>query len=155
MAATMVRMAARLQLEGKGGLILVMAGNRPRSPLGQSEPEATKILLGEWGVPAKAVILDGSSHNTRENALNAAVLLEKWSCGLPLLVTSAAHMKRSVAAFRKIGVEVFPVSTDVRFTKNDHITAHDWIPNSLSLRYTSNAIREWMGQKIYEFKGWN
>ena len=121
----------------------------------QSEAEATKVLLAEWGVPATAIMLDNTSRNTRENAINIAILLEQQNCGVPLLVTSAAHMPRSVAAFRKVGVDVFPVPADVRVTRRLGLTLHDWIPNALSLRMTTRALREWMGQKVYEFRGWN
>ena len=150
-----VRMAARLQLVGKGSLILVIAGNARWSSTGQSEAQATEVLLGEWGVQPASIVLDDTSRNTRENAVAAAGLIKKWGCGVSLLVTSAAHMPRSVAAFRKVGVDVFPVSTDVKVTKKSGLTLHDWIPNALSLKMTTNALREQLGRKVYEFRGWN
>ncbi len=150
-----VRIAARLQRTGKGKLIIATAGGRRGSKIVQSAAEATRILLAEWGVPAKAIVIEDTSRNTRENAINSAILLEEWNCGVPLLVTSALHMPRSVAAFKKVGVDVFPVPADVRVIRKPGLTLHDWIPNSLSLRMTTRALRERMGQKVYEFRGWN
>ena len=103
-----LRKAAQLYRTGKGRLVIVTAGNQPWSNYAQTEAQVIKILLEEWGVPPGVVVLDGASRNTRENALNSAILLEENGCGEPLLVTSAAHMPRSVATFQKVGVEVFP-----------------------------------------------
>jgi len=72
-----------------------------------------------------------------------------------LLVTSAAHMPRSVAAFEKAGVEVFPVSTDVRVIRASGLTVFDFLPHAGALSMTSDAMREWLGRKVYEFRGWN
>ena len=150
-----VRKAGQLQRLGKGKLIIVAAGNQPWDSLAQTEAQATEVLLLEWGVPASAIVLDGASRNTRENALNSAILVEEHSCGRPLLVTSAAHMPRSVAAFQKVGVDVFPVSTDVRVSREPHLTVFDWLPNAGSLGMTTDAMREWIGQRVYEFQEWN
>ena len=111
--------AAELYRAGKGRMVIVAAGNQPWSPTDQPEAELARDLLMEWGVPASAIMLDGASRNTRENAVNSKVLIEKLGCEMPLLVTSAAHMLRSVGAFKKVGVEVFPVSTDVRAISRD------------------------------------
>lgn len=150
-----VRKAAQLQRMGKGRLIIVAAGNQPWAQYQQPEAEATQVLLQEWGVPPGAIVLDSDSRNTRENALNSAVLLQQYGCGEPLLVTSAAHMPRSVAAFEKAGVTVFPVSTDVRVVDRVGWGVFDLLPQSGALDKTSDAMREWIGQWVYRFRGWN
>ena len=151
-----VRKAARLQQLAKGELIIVAAANNQHGSLfALSEAQVIKMLLVEWGVPESVVVLSKASNNTRENALVSSLLIEELSCGRPLLVTSAAHMPRAVASFRMVGVDVFPVSTDVRVTTESSIRASDWIPNARSLKMTTNAMREWMGRKVYEFRGWN
>ncbi len=93
--------------------------------------ELIQVLLVEWGVPAAAIVLDGASRNTRENAVNSKVLLEKLGCDAPLLVTSAAHMARSVASFERVGVGVFAVSADVRVIGNAGVTVFDFLPAPL------------------------
>jgi uncharacterized SAM-binding protein YcdF (DUF218 family) len=76
-------------------------------------------------------------------------------CDTPLLVTSAAHMARAVAAFEKVGVEVFAVSADVRVIRNTGVTVFDFLPDAGALLMTTDAVREWMGRRVYEFRGWN
>jgi uncharacterized SAM-binding protein YcdF (DUF218 family) len=111
--------------------------------------------LVEWGVPADAIHLEGRSRNTRENALNIKPMLESVGCDRSLLVTSAAHMQRALAAFMVVGVAAYPVSTDVRVSTASNYTIIDFIPDARALAMTSDAIREWMGRKVYEWKGWN
>ena len=147
--------AAQLYRAGKGGVLIVAGGRQPWSPSEQSEAELMRALLVEWGVPAAAIVLEGASRNTRENAVNSGVLLEKLGCDTPLLVTSAAHMARSVAAFEKTGVEVFAVSADVLVIRKHGVTVLDFLPDAGALLMTTNAVREWLGRRVYEFRGWN
>ncbi len=150
-----VRKAAQLQRMGKGEMIIVSAGNQPWSQYALPEAESIKVLLMEWGVPADAIVLDRKSRNTRENAVNSASLIQKWRCGTPLLVTSAVHMPRAVKAFSRVRVNVFPVSTDVRVIELPQMTVFDYLPNAGALKMTTDAMREWLSQWVYEFRGWN
>ena len=150
-----VRKAANLHRAGKAELIIVAGGNQPWMDFSQTEAQATEVLLMEWGVPATAIKLEGGSRNTRENAVNSARLLQQHRCGIPLLVTSAAHMPRSVAAFSKVDVDVFPVSTDVRVINTPNLTVMDFLPDAGALKMTTDAMREWIGQWVYRFREWN
>ncbi|MDX5420629.1 MAG: YdcF family protein, partial [Hymenobacteraceae bacterium] len=87
----------KLVISGGSGLVL-----------GDAIPEAEQIekILLMAGVAEEDIITEGNSRNTRENAVNTAALLEKhpdWE--KVLLVTSAFHMRRSEACFRKAGVK--------------------------------------------------
>jgi len=150
-----LRKAAQLYRAGRGRVIIVTGGNQPWSPFTEPEADSMKILLLEWGVPAEAIVPEGASRNTRENAVYTIELMEDLDCGEPLLVTSAAHMKRSVAVFEKLGVTVFPVSADVRVIKNPTLTPLDFLPDADALNMTTNAMREWIGQRVYQWQGWD
>ena len=154
-AVDRLRKAAQLYHAGRGEIIIVTGGNQPWSPFTEPEAESMKVLLLEWGVPSAAVVLEGASRNTRENARNAIVAMEELACDTALLVTSAAHMKRSVAAFEKMGVTVFPVSADVRVIDNPKLTLLDFLPDVDALKMTTDAMREWIGQKVYQLREWN
>lgn len=154
-SADRINKTASLYRAGKAGMVIVSGGNQPWSPQLKSEAEETRTLLVTWGVPVDSIVLDETSLNTRENAINSKILLDDLECGTPLLVTSAAHMPRSVASFAIVGVEVFPVSTDVRAVRTLRLTVLDFIPDTQALTMTTNAVREWTGQIIYRFRGWN
>jgi uncharacterized SAM-binding protein YcdF (DUF218 family) len=154
-AVDRVFQAAELYRAGKGRTVIVAAGNQPW--MQDQVPEANLIqdLLGKWGVPGQSILLDSASVNTRGNAVNALALMRGASCQSSLLVTSAWHMPRAVAAFKVLGVAVFPVSVDVRFVQGDSNSLAGFIPRADALAASSQAILEWMGIWVYRWKGWN
>lgn len=154
-AVDRVYKAAQLYRLGKAGRVFVSAGNQPWAGEGPSEASLIGELLVEWGVPADAIQLEGHSRNTRENALYIKPLFEAAGCERSLLITSAAHMQRALASFKAVGLAAYPVSTDIRVTTAAEYTVMDFIPDARALAMTSDAVREWMGQWVYEWKGWN
>jgi uncharacterized SAM-binding protein YcdF (DUF218 family) len=150
-----VHKAAALFKAGKAPYLIVTGGNQPWSTVTNSEADLIRDLLVEWGVERDAIILEGSSRNTRENALYTRNIVDSIHCDQALLVTSAAHMPRSVAAFRSVGIAVTPVSTDIRVADDSSLTIQDFLPDARSLQMTSDAIRELVGQWVYKVQGWN
>ena len=146
---------AELYRAGKAPYVIVTGGNQPWSESGTSEAELIREVLMEWGVPEDVIFLEGSSRNTRENALYSRNIINAIACESPLLITSAAHMLRAVAAFNSVGVSVTPVTTDVRVVGNALPAVMDFLPDAQALDMTSDAIREWIGQKVYSMQGWN
>jgi uncharacterized SAM-binding protein YcdF (DUF218 family) len=153
--ADRVRKTAQLYRAGLAQVVIVSGGNQPWSPFDEPEAESVKTLLLEGGVPAEAIYLEMESRNTRENAFYSIALLEELGCGVPLLVTSSAHMKRAVGAFGRLRVEVFPVSTDVKVVDRPSLTVFDFLPDAGALLMTNDAMREWMGQWVYKLNEWN
>lgn len=146
--------AAELYRAGKANMLIVTAGNQPWSLSPWAEADLLRELLIEWGVPKEAIFLEGSSRNTRENAVYSKHLIDSIHCESSLLVTSAAHMPRAVGAFRAVGLSVTPVSTDVRVVNKKSPAVVDFMPSAGALAMTSEAIREWIGQLFYRWQGW-
>jgi uncharacterized SAM-binding protein YcdF (DUF218 family) len=138
-AADRVWHAARLYHAGKAPVVVLSGG----SDLTISEhPEAVAMgkLLQDLGVPASALLLEGSSRNTEQNARYSAALLRQQGVQRVLLVTSALHMPRALRHFEAQGLQVVPVATD-------HETSHTapralwqrWLPNTSSLDGSARA----------------
>ena len=153
--ADRIRKAAQLYHAGLAQVVIVSGGNQPWSPFEDSEADSVKTLLLEYGLPAAAIYLEKDSRNTRENAFFTIELIEELDCGVPLLVTSAAHMKRAAGAFERLRVEVYPVSTDIRVVERPGLTVFDFLPDAEALLMTNDAMREWMGQWVYKLNEWN
>jgi len=149
-----VYQAARLYRAGKAPYVIVTGGNQPWSAAPWTEADLIRELLVEWGVPQKAIFLEGTSRNTRENAVYSKNIIDSIHCETPLLVTSAAHMPRAVAAFLGVNVSVVPVSTDLRVTDEAGFSALRFLPDAGALAMTSDAMREWIGQRVYAWQGW-
>ncbi len=144
--------AARLYKAGKVKRILVTAGNIAWLSAVKPEAELIKDLLIEWDVPADAIELKGGSRNTYENALEIKELWQKEDFKSALLITSAAHMPRAMATFRHAGVPVIASTADVRIV--EAANPFEWLPDSVALLTTTNAIKEWIGMLAYRLLGW-
>ncbi len=79
-AADRVWLAARLYKAGKAPQVLVSGGS-DRAVYATSEAQAMRELLLDMGVPDAALVHEGDSRNTRENAIFSAwVLRERGGC---------------------------------------------------------------------------
>ncbi|HRJ68155.1 MAG TPA: YdcF family protein [Beijerinckiaceae bacterium] len=122
-------------------------------PLGGIPPEADVVrrVIGDL-IPPDRLVYERASRNTHENAVNSFVQLrpgkgERW-----LLVTSAWHMPRSVALFRKAGWTVVPFPVDYRSSGS----GDDYRPFtsvSQGLRRLDLATKEWVGLVFARLSG--
>jgi uncharacterized SAM-binding protein YcdF (DUF218 family) len=146
--------AARLYRAGKARRILVAAGNLPWDPAQKPEAELVKELLVEWGVAPEAIELGTRSRNTYENAIEIERMWKAGGFKSALLVTSAAHMPRAMATFRRVGVPVMASATDVTVVDSDRTNLLDWLPNAGALAITTGAMHEWLGYLAYKARGY-
>lgn len=113
---------------------------------GITEAELARAFYEEQGVDMTRVSLEGSSRNTRENAIQVAKLLGD-KCRQPwLLVTSAWHMLRSMEEFEAVGCNVTAYPVDFRTSDG-----RDWTDYSLAngLVKWQTALHEWLGIFVY------
>lgn len=144
-----VLQAARLYRAGKVKRVLVTGGNTPWLPGEEPESELIRDLLIEWGVPADAISTAGASRNTYENALEIRAMREQKPFGSALLVTSAAHMPRSMAIFKRVGIQVSAATTDVEVVSSSPWTPLRMLPDAGALAMSTAAMKEWMGFYAY------
>jgi len=69
--------------------------------------ERMRDFMVSQGVPASAILVEGESHSTRENALKSKALLAALP-GRKVLLTSDYHMFRATRVFRKAGIDIAP-----------------------------------------------
>ena len=138
--ANRIMHALRIYRAGKAPFILISGGN--------SDP------LVELGVPRSALILETESRDTRENAVNTAAIFKAHGWQNGLLVTSAIHMPRALAAFQRVGLNVVPAATgiDARLFQSDGSV--DLQMNKEALLQTTAAIKEIAGLLVYRCLGW-
>jgi uncharacterized SAM-binding protein YcdF (DUF218 family) len=154
---------ARLYLAGRAPL-LVLSGGRITWGQGQIRSEAADMaeLAEALGVPTRAMVIEPDSLNTFENAAKTKVLLADRGIQRILLVTSAMHMPRALAIFKKQGFEVIPAPTDFHVVKDplnlETSTRQGRIlslmPQTENLHYLTRALKEYLGLGIYWLKGW-
>jgi uncharacterized SAM-binding protein YcdF (DUF218 family) len=139
---------ARLYHQGLAPRIIVSGGKGPglehRSDIG-SEAEAMRQLLTDLGIPAKAIVLEASSRTTRENAEFIKTLAAQ---GRIALVTSAFHMPRSYATFKKAGVPLDAFPTDFRVVPETDPGWARWLPKAEYLLRSEMALKEYLALAI-------
>ena len=108
----------------------------------------------ELGVPRSALIFDTESRNTRENAVNTAAIFKAHGWRSGILVTSAAHMPRALAAFQRVGLSVVPATTGIQARPPQFDSLLDLQMDNEALLRTTAAIKEMVGLLVYRFLGW-
>jgi len=94
---------------------------------------------------------ENKSLNTYQNAEYTAKLFEKLNLPKRIyLVTSAYHMKRAAAAFKKFGFEIVP--KPVGFLSSDEYTFWDFLPGMNSLANSYKALHEYFGLLSFYLK---
>jgi uncharacterized SAM-binding protein YcdF (DUF218 family) len=112
------------------------------------------LLTELFDVPDSALLRVPGSLTTIEDAALTARLFD--STGLKkeiLLVTSASHMPRATALFRKRGFSVTEAPTDFNGTARRRFRIFDLLPSAEALDQTSTALREHLGTAVNRILG--
>lgn len=125
--------------------------------LGPARPEAELLreAMVVMGVPEEVILLEENSDNTHENAVFTAQMLKKLGVAPDecILVTSAFHMRRAIACFRKQGIEMEVFPTDFYSEPRLHPDAYI-IPKPEALILWQKLFKEWIGLVAYKVAGY-
>jgi uncharacterized SAM-binding protein YcdF (DUF218 family) len=103
------RLNTALQLYRTGKIDkFILSGGLGKPGVNRTEAEAMKEYLERYNIPAEKMILEGNSHNTKENLQNTASLLDNTSKKNLYLVTNDFHMKRALLYAKLAGLTVSP-----------------------------------------------
>ena len=113
----------------------------------------TKILLGlleRQGIDGGKIVVHGKVRNTLAEAKSVKAYCESKGVKRILLITSANHMRRAAAHFRKQGLnpDLLSVSRD-----NRPITSESFVPSGDGLEDTYRMFYEIVGYTAYLFQG--
>ena len=129
---------------------LILAGGSSRiTPGGVPEADAMANAAVMLGYPRKDLILDNRSRNTWENAEAVKQMLQGSTI---VLVTSAYHMTRSAAMFRKQGFTVIADPTGYHEQTQQFAPAH-LLPRASALELSSTALSEYVSLAWYRTTG--
>lgn len=130
--------------------LLFTGGDGELFAQGLSEAERAKFFFDSMGVPPQQVTYESASRTTFENATLSARLTGINPAQSWLLVTSAYHMPRAVAAFTKAGWNVTPYAVDFQSGQ-----ATPWSQYSMAVgaRKWKLALHEIFGLWAYQLAG--
>lgn len=107
------------------------------------------------GVKKNDILLEDESRNTHENAMYSKVIIEKEKIkGKVLLITSAFHMRRSMACFRKEGINFDPFTTDNGSMEFEFPPESFILPSEGSIGAWGTLFKEWLGMVAYKAAGY-
>jgi uncharacterized SAM-binding protein YcdF (DUF218 family) len=143
----------------KAGLIekILISGGSGRLS-SESEPEANKFkkVMLLMGIPEASIIIENETRNTAESALEVKKILattgfEGEDC---VLITSAFHMRRSLACYKKAGIALDSFSTDFYSHPREYHIDSFLIPKIESFLVWHKLVKEWVGFVAYKFAGY-
>ncbi len=154
LSGSRVLTAQRLFRAGKAPLILVSDGVVYPDDRGADRVGADDMrdLLIDLGVPDSAIQRERESRTTYENAVYCARLLRQQGLTRILLVTSALHLPRAAALFRKQGLDVVPVPNSFEALRMPLHFA-DLFPDAMNLLATTHWVKEVAGYWAYRLLG--
>ena len=94
------------------------------------------------GIPKKDIILESGSNDTKDQARLIKQIVGEQPF---VLVTSAVHMPRSIALFRKQGMYPIPAPAGQTAKARQIITPYSFFPNATALENSSRALHEYLG----------
>lgn len=139
---------------GKAKRILITGGSGRLVGKKISEAENTRSLLLNLGISPNDLIIEGNSRNTHENAVNTAAIIKEQGFEKILLVTSAFHMKRAHACFKKEGLEVDIFPTDYYGSSFVLSFSKTILPKPDAFERWRIILKEWFGIVAYKVAGY-
>jgi uncharacterized SAM-binding protein YcdF (DUF218 family) len=135
-------------------LLLSGGGGSPTDP-GSTEAVLMRDLIIRLGVDPDDVLIEAHSRSTFENAAETRKALDRMGqTGRPvLLVTEAYHMRRSLAVFRKQGLNLIPAPCSHRVTDFE-LHPRTFLPSGNAVRNMELAWHEWLGIAWYALRGY-
>lgn len=153
---------AQLYRQGKAPLVILSGGRIEWQGGGPPESADMAKLVEALGVPTAAILQDPTSLNTYENAINVKQILTERNINRVLLVTSAAHMPRSLQIFKKQGIDAIPAPTDFLVSRQELEEPQSTpqgrilsaLPDADNLQRLTRTLKEYIGIVIYRLRGW-
>lgn len=125
---------------------LIFSGYGEDDPISNARKNAEMALA--LGVNPDDIIILESPKDTHEEAMASKTIVGNAPV---ILVTSASHMPRASALFRKAGVNVIPAPTDFQIKKTSRILQ---FPSAEGLSRSEAAFHEYLGLAWSILKGY-
>lgn len=136
--------------------ILISGGSGRLIEASESESLQFKKVMVLTGIPEQDIMIEGETRNTYESAVKVKQMLVQQGyvdtdC---LLVTSAFHMRRSLACYHKAGLQVDNFTTDFYAHPPEYYVDTFIVPKVEAFDIWSRLIREWVGFAAYKAAGY-
>jgi uncharacterized SAM-binding protein YcdF (DUF218 family) len=130
------------------GAKLLLSGSGGSDPVSNAEVMA-QVARG-IGVPERDIILESKPKDTKEEALFIKPIVGNEPF---VLVTTASHIPRSMALFRKLGMDPIPSPVGHSVSDKQGLSFYSFFPNAGNLGKADLAIHEYLGMTWAKLRG--
>ena len=154
--ADRVTQAIMLYRKGKIKNFIITGGSGKLLGGGRAEASELKKFMIDCLIPDSIIIIEDRAKNTHENAVFTKALFDNSTTLKPpyILITSAFHMRRSIACFKKVGVDCTPFPVDYYSFDGIDNPIDYVVPEGKNISTFSLMIREMNGYMIYYLTGY-
>ena len=154
-AGDRIIMALELMRQGKAPALVIGGASHLFNGTERVEADLVRQWLQNWKIPAGPIHSLGGCANTHEEAEKVAALARQHGWKKVLLVTSAYHLPRASATFRKAGVAVEGVPCDFQtMVSIETPSSYTLVPRYQGFLKTSLFVHEQIGWAVYRWRGW-
>lgn len=140
---------------GKIKKILISGGSGRLDAPDRKEAFEVAEALMMMGVPANDIVTESKSRNTHESAEAVKKMLTGQAAPSEcLLITSAFHLRRSIACYKKVGWNMDTFSVDFRASVRKFYPDVLFVPSNDALGNWNTLIKEWTGMVAYKVAGY-
>jgi uncharacterized SAM-binding protein YcdF (DUF218 family) len=146
---SLVRLVEGIRIHrGLPGSKLVLSGGKPFETISNAEIMAGVAIA--IGVKNQDLILEDISKDTEDEArlIQEIVGQEQF-----ILVTSASHMPRSMALFKKLEMDPIPAPTDYLVKESLEMNPNKFYPRAENLDRAERAFHEYLGLAWAKLRG--
>jgi uncharacterized SAM-binding protein YcdF (DUF218 family) len=152
------RVIHTVQLYKKGLIekILISGGSGAIVTIDEPEADKFKNAMLLMGVPEEDIILENQTRNTGESAIEVGRMIEAMNFRSEdcLLITSAFHMRRSLACYQKAGLALESFSTDFYAHERQFYPDIFLVPQIDAMMKWHKLMKEWVGMVAYKLVGY-
>lgn len=112
--------------------------------------EVMAHVAKELGVDENDIILESQSKDTKDEAQFIKPLVKNDQF---ILVTSASHMPRSIALFKKLGMNPIPAPTGHLAIRKEGLSPSSFFPGADNLRKSERIFHEFLGIAWAKLRG--
>jgi uncharacterized SAM-binding protein YcdF (DUF218 family) len=150
------RLFKAIELKHKGAIDTILLSGGTFLQNSSSRPEAlvARDYLINLGIDSHKILTETNSISTWENAKFTQEILQEQGITQVCLITSAFHMSRSMAVFRKQGINAIPYPVNFYSSPWHSFMWYDWVaPSTQALLNFDMVIKEWVGYLAYKLTG--
>jgi len=140
---------------GRIKTILISGGSGSLKDDTRESMLAKAFLVNNCGIPDSVVYIDTVSRNTYENAVESKKVMNTEGLKSAIIITSAWHMRRAEACFKKVGLNVEIHPTDGMYGIQGTSVSNIIIPGTRNIIRWENYMHEITGMIMYKIQGYN